>query len=337
MRVLLAIVVAAVGAYFAWWWVAAGIFERGVTNWLAGRADAGWVAEAEDITVTGFPNRLDMIVNGLDLASPEGGWAWSAGEFQILTLPYRPNHIIAVLPGEQVLSTPYDTSRFQAEVLRGSVVFEPNTALALDRSSFEIGGMTIAGDAGWEAGIAKANFATRQAEGENARPFAHDVVFTAEDVALPQHWTAGLTGVDLLPRAIEGLRLDLTLDYDRPWDRPAIEDGNPILQGVRVRDASISWGELNLRGQGRLTTDDRGFAEGRIDLRARNWRGMLDIAERSGLIGSGLAGTLRSGLDLVARLSGDRNSLNLPLDFEDGRMRLGPITLGDAPRFTRRF
>lgn len=336
MRVLMAIVVVAAGAYFAWWWVAASVFERAVSGWLAERSAAGWVAEADDIGVQGFPNRLDMIVTGLDLANPEAGWAWSAGEFQILTLPYRPHHIIAALPGEQVLSTPYDTARFQAEMLRGSVVFEPNTALALDRSSFEIGEMTIAGDAGWEAGIGSANFATRQAE-DDPRPFAHDVVFTAEEVALPRHWTAGITGADLLPRAIENLRLDLTLDYDRAWDRPAIEAGNPILQEVRVRDVSITWGELDLRGRGLLTSDARGFAEGRIDLRARNWRGMLEIAERSGLIGSGVAGTLRTGLDLIARFSGDRNSLNVPLDFEDGQMRLGPVTIGTAPRFTRRF
>ena len=337
MRRLLAIVVVAAGAWFAWWWVAAGLFERAVTGWLEERAAAGWVAEAGDIGVQGFPNRLDMIVSGLDLASPEGGWAWSAEEFQILTLPYRPNHIIAVLPGAQALSTPYETARFQAGLLRGSVVFEPDTALALDRSSFEIGQMAIAGDTGWEAGIAKASLATRQAEGENPGPFAHDLVFSAEEVALPRHWTAEVAGLDLLPEAIESLRVDLTLDYDRPWDRPAIEAGNPILQAVRVRDATITWGELDLRGQGRLTADARGFAEGRIDLRARNWQGMLEIAEASGMIGSGLAGTLRSGLDLIARLSGDRNSLNVPLDFEDGRMRLGPVTIGEAPRLTRRF
>src|SRR5690606_36581209 len=106
MRVLLAIEVVAAGAYFAWWWVAAGVFERAVSAWLTERSAAGWMAEAEDIDVQGFPNRLDMIVTGLDLANPDGGWAWSAGEFQILTLPYQPHHIIAVLPGEQVLATP---------------------------------------------------------------------------------------------------------------------------------------------------------------------------------------------------------------------------------------
>jgi hypothetical protein len=93
---------------------------------------------------------------------------------------------------------------------------------------------------------------------------------------------------------------------------------------------------LDLRGQGRLVVDELGYAEGRIDVRARNWHEMIEIAERAGAIGSTLAGTLRSGLDLVAMLSGDRNSLRVPLDFENGRMRLGPVVIGDAPRLVRR-
>jgi hypothetical protein len=336
MRVLLAIVVLAAGGYFGWWFWAASAFDGAVTRWLDERRAAGWVAEAEDISVQGFPNRLDMIVTGLDIADPASGWAWQAAEFQILTLPYRPHHIIAAFPGEQVVATPLDTARVESALMRGSVVFEPDTALALDRSSFEIADMAITGDSGWQAGVARAMFSTRQAEEENARPFAHDVALDAEGVVLPGYWTAGIAGGDLLPAAVESLRLDATLDFDRPWDRPAVEAGNPVLEGIEIRDASVTWGELDLRGRGTLGVDADGFAEGRIDLRARNWHEMIVIAERTGVLGSTLAGTLRSGLDLLAVLSGDRNSLRVPLDFEDGRMRLGPVVIGEAPRLVYR-
>ncbi len=337
MRVLLAIVVLAAAAYFGWWFWAASAFERAVTRWLDERSADGWVAETADISVQGFPNRLDMIVTGLDIADPSSGWAWQAEEFRILSLPYRPHHIIAAFPGEQVVATPLDTARVESAVMRGSVVFEPNTALALDRSTFEIADMAIAGGSGWEAGVAKAVFSTRQAEGEGARPFSHDVALDAEGVVLPGTWTAGMAGGDILPAAVESLRLDVTLDFDRPWDRPAVEAGNPVLEGIEIRDASLAWGELDLRGRGRLGVDAEGFAEGRIDLRARNWHEMIAIAERTGVLGSTLAGTLRSGLDLIAALSGDRNSLRVPLDFEDGRMRLGPVVIGEAPRLVYRY
>ena len=132
MRTLLAIVVLAALGWSAYWWVHATAMDRAMTGWLADRRAAGWVAEAEDVRVRGFPSRVDTIVTGLDLADPRGGWAWQAEEFQVLSLSYRPNHVIAVLPGEQVLSTPYETIRAKAGQLRGSVIFRPTPRLELD-------------------------------------------------------------------------------------------------------------------------------------------------------------------------------------------------------------
>ena len=139
------------------------------------------MAEAEDVRVTGFPNRVDAIVTGLDLADPEAGWSWAAEEFQVLSLSYRPQHVIAVLPGEQVVSTPFETVRVTSETLRGSVIFRPTPRLELDHSTFEIArhARSPATAAGAPA-IGKAIFATRQAAGEGAPQFAHDVAFNAE-------------------------------------------------------------------------------------------------------------------------------------------------------------
>jgi hypothetical protein len=75
MRILLAIVILAGLGWSGWWYFGATMRQNAVEDWLSGRRDAGWVAEAGDIAVHGFPNRIDMIVEGLDLADPEAGWA----------------------------------------------------------------------------------------------------------------------------------------------------------------------------------------------------------------------------------------------------------------------
>jgi hypothetical protein len=288
------------------------------------------VAEASDISVNGFPNRIDMIVEGLDLADPEAGWAWQAERFEVLSLSYKPHHVIAVWPGAQSFSTPFDTTHVESRLMRGSVIFEPDTSLTLDRTSIEIEDMALRGDTGWEAGIGHANFATRQAE--TGPEFAHDLGLTAENIVLPAGLAAGFGGAELLPAAVERLHLDATLDFDRAWNRASVEDGNPVLEQVLVRDASITWGTLDLRARGTLDVDANGLAEGSLDLRARNWSEMIDLAEASGALASGLAGPLRAGLGLMARLSGDAESLKVPLDFRDGVARLGPVVIGAAPR-----
>lgn len=332
MRTLLAIVILAALGWSAYWWVHATAMDRAMTGWLAERRAAGWVAEAEDVRVRGFPSRVDTIVTRLDLADPRGGWAWQAEEFQVLSLSYRPNHVIAVLPGEQVLSTPYETIRAKAERLRGSVIFRPTPRLELDHMTFEIGDMRLEGDSGWSAVIGKAILATRQAA--DGTPFAHDLAFNAERLALPEALTAGL-GTDVLPAEIGRVSLDSTLAFDKPWDRASVEGENPALQQIRVRDLALSWGKLDLRGEGTLDIDAEGFPEGRLDLKAKNWRAMVDVAEAGGLNPT-LADAVRAGLGLMARFSGDRDTISVPLDFAGGEARLGPIVLGAAPRIARR-
>ena len=257
MRALLAIVIVAALAWSGFWFWQAQARDRAVTDWLAERRAAGWVAEAAEVRVTGYPNRADLIVTGLDLADPEEGWSWQAEELQVLALSYKPHHVIAVLPGEQVVATPYDTIRVTSDLLRGSVIFRPTPRLELDHATFEIEGMRLAGDSGWTAGIGKAILATRQA---GATPFAHDVAFDAEGLALPPATVERIGGV--LPAEIGQVGLDVTLAFDRPWDRPAIEGDNPVLEGVEVRDLSLAWGRLDLRGRGTLERRRRGLRRG---------------------------------------------------------------------------
>ncbi len=334
MRILFAIVALAALGWSGWWWVHASSREAALERWLAGRRDAGWVADAGDVSVRGFPNRLDAVVTDLALADPDSGWSWTAPEFQILSMSWKPNHVIAVWPGEQVVASPYETVRVESAGMRGSVVFEPGLGLTLDRTAIEIADMRLRGEFGWEAGIGKAMFSTRRSRREAAPEFAHDLSFVAGDLT-PPAFLAALDVGGVLPASVEALNVDATLVFDRDWNRASVEGENPRLLEVRLRDASAVWGSLDLRGQGDLKADARGYAEGEIRLRARNWSEMLTIAERSGAIPQGLAGPLRAGLDLIARLSGDRDTLNVPLKFSGGNAMLGPVVLGEAPRLTR--
>jgi len=330
MRTLLAIVILAALGWSGFWWFNATTRERALTGWLEDRRADGWQAEAADIRVTGFPNRVDVLIDNLRLADPDAGWSWHAEGFQILSLAWQPQQFIVALPGEQVVATPYETVTATSDLLRGSVAFRPNPRLELDHSTFEIEGMALASDLGWSAEIGKAILATRQA----GEPFAHDVAFNAESLVLPE----GLTGParDVLPDAVGPLALDTTLAFDRPWDRASVEGENPRLDGVEVRKLALEWGELDLSGSGDLVADADGLAEGRLDLSARNWRTMLDVAEQSGALGPTVASAVRAGLGLIAGFGGDAETLSVPLDFADGRTRLGPIPLGPAPRLAMR-
>ncbi len=334
MRILLAIVVLAGAAWSGFWVWNAHTRDQLLTQWLEDRRAAGWVAEG-DVRVRGFPNRVDTIVTGLDLADPKAGWSWKAPEFQILSLTYKPYHMILAWPGEQIVASPFDTARITSEKLIGSIVFEPNTRLALDHSTIEMHKVNVAGETGWTAAIGEALFSTRKSI-DASTPFAYDVDFSAKDLALPGTWIGDLDRAGVLGERIQSGHLAATLVFDRAWERASIEGEPPALLEMRVADAALSWGKLDLRGKGLLRVDAEGFAEGKLDVTARNWDAMLKAAEQSGVLEPALAQTLRGALGLMARLSGQGDSVSLPLSFEDGRASLGPVPIGPAPRLIQR-
>ena len=90
MRTLLAIVILAALAWSGWWFVQSTARDRAMEAWLADRRAAGWVAEAEDVRVRGFPNRVDTVITELSLSDPDAGWAWQADGLQVLSLSYKP-------------------------------------------------------------------------------------------------------------------------------------------------------------------------------------------------------------------------------------------------------
>lgn len=333
MRIILAIVTLAAVGWTGWWFLIAAAKERAIEAWLAARREVGWVAEASVVSVGGFPYRIDTTLTGLELSNPQGGWSWTAPDFRLLTLAYQPNHMIAVWPREQTFASLVGRVRVLSEDMRGSVIVEPNLQFGLRRSTIDLTGLRIVGETmPWEVSLAHGILALRQAEGDSPPPNAYDVAFTAETLTLPKEWLA-FDGAGVLDQAIQLASVQATATLDRPLDRLAVEGTPPLIRRLAVDDMTFTWGRLDLRGKGELKADAEGFAEGTIDLRARNWREMVEVAETSGAINSNLAAALRGGLGLIARFGGDPNVIEAPLEFSSGFMRLGPIPVGPAPRF----
>ena len=83
MRLILAILVAAGLGFIGWWYFVGQARDAALSDWLAQQRSAGWVAEATEISVSGFPTRHDTAITGLRLADPASGWSWTAEEFLI--------------------------------------------------------------------------------------------------------------------------------------------------------------------------------------------------------------------------------------------------------------
>ena len=148
------------------------------------------------------------------------------------------------------------------------------------------------------------------------------------DLVPDQQISAQLSSAGL-PAAIGRIDALADLTLDRPV---TLRETPPAVQAIALREAHIDWGPVKVTGKGEVHADALGFAEGTIELRIAGWRTAYDAARAAGLLPERMAVAVGSVLEHLASRSGEPDSIDLPLVMQQGRMMLGPMPLGPAPR-----
>lgn len=329
MRRLFFIVLFASLAWSGYWFVGSSAKREALEAWLTAQRDRGWVAEADKIAVKGFPNRFDTTLGGLALADPSSGISWSAPSFRVYALSYAPNHIIAAWPQTQTLSGPFGEVVIESREMTGSVRFRPSTSLALEETRIEMRGVRVTAAKGWSTGLSDGRLAVRS-DPMAEEPNTYEVFLRGSVLKIPDTLRDRLDPEEELPANIGAIELRGRVALDAPLDRHVAEGAPPSVMAVEIDEASLGWGDLRLAASGRLEADADGFAEGRIAIEAGNWREQLRRARSSGLM-TPEADAWANRLLNATQQSGE-DDLNLTLVYRKGRMWMGPIPVGRAPR-----
>ena len=329
MRFLIGSFVVIAGLAGGAWYLGAKGQERALATWLTERQADGWTAETRALGVSGFPMRFETSAEGITLADPEYGWSLEMPSLQFSQAAYQPNDITVVFPERAEITTPSDQITVTAGKAEGGVHFAANTALALKSSAFVLEDLALTGARGWTSAMERAVFKTTPAEGTD---FGHDVAFNAVEMRLAEGLRQKLDPKGKLPKTFETLSLDATFDFDRPWDRDAVEGVKPRFTAIDLDGLKAAWGPMALEALGSVTVDPSGVPTGTVSIRAKDWKNMLSLAVESGALAAEMRGTVEGGLSLISALSGNKETLDVKLRFEDGLTLLGPIPLGPAPR-----
>ena len=94
----------------------------------------------------------------------------------------------------------------------------------------------------------------------------------------------------------------------------------------------LSFPAEQFTASGALTARSDGIAEGEIALRVEGWRRLPPVLVALGLVKPDIAPTVERMLEVIAAQSPDLDVINITLSCQDGRMSLGPLPLGPAPR-----
>jgi len=332
MRRFMILVLIAGFLWSGYWFVGKSAKYKVMSLWLNERRAAGWRIRYSDFRVVGFPNRFDSRFSDLDIFDPVARIGWRAPLFDILALSYQPNHIIAAFAHDQSIALTDQTIRIKSARMMASMVFAPNTDLAVRRIALRVTQLGFESSLGWKSSAGKIAFSTRQSA---STPFAHEVVLDATDIAPTQSLRLDLDPTGQLPDSIKAVYLDAVLGFDAPWDRIAVEQGAPRLTRVAIDKMRITWGTLGLGGSGRLQVAKSGRINGTLNLEITNWRGVLALFQSSGVLSAGLAKSIKAALGLMTAGTSAPDRLHIPLTLANGQMSLGPVPLGPAPRLLR--
>ena len=323
MKRLIILVVTVAVAWSAFWLWSWHNRSAAIEHWFADRVTAGWTARYTDLSVRGFPNRLDTRLTNIEVQDPATGLGWDAPFFELLSLTYQPGHVIAAWPETQVLRIDRRSHQVRSDGLRASLVFDRGDS-AVRRANLEAAVLNITGPGGATV-LTDLNAALMRVEGAET---TYRVGLTAQGFARSRKKISG----EFLPANLAALRLDADVTFDRPWHRNALGTSRPQPMRIDLKLAEYTLGTLTLKMAGKVRVDTTGRLDGALTVKAVNWRDMLNRLRAAGELPLSVADALEDGLTLIAALSGDQRRLDLPLKFKAGKVWLGPVPLGEAPR-----
>ncbi len=328
MRRLLNILVVLGLVWSAYWYGAGYMLRRGVSTWFAEQAGRGWQADYAEIYTSGYPLRhITTLVNPA-LADPATGAAWQADWLNMDSPAIWPGRQTLMFPETAQLLSYFDqTISLRAEGMSADLHLKPGRDLVVERMALTSGPWQVedaTGEAMAADGLVLAMQGTDQTETYQFNIDAPQFVPGAALRRLLRPNTA-------LPESFESLELDMTVRFDRPWDRRALEDRRPQPVEIDLRLAQAKWGALALFAAGQVTVDATGLPTGELSVKAENWRDMLAAVEGSGAVPDYAIGPAERVLNMLANMSGNPDTLDVTLGLRDGMVTLGPFPLGPAP------
>lgn len=319
---------------WSFYWAAAGYGIRsGVEGWFSAQSARGWQAEHSGISGGGYPLRHMLRIDNPVLADPASGLAWSAAWLSLESPGIWPGRqTLRFAPDPQRLSYFDQTSVISAKDLEARLDLAPGVALELRELAMQ-GGVWRIQSNGSDL-IGADTLLLGMTQGEASETYRIDL--QAEGLRPGRAVRQIMGAAPDVPDQFDTLVVDMDVQFDRAWDRQALEERRPQPRKISLRQAEAHWGPMRLRAAGDLDVDAQGVPTGALNLRAENWRQMLHMARVSQAMPPQAVDAAEQVLGMMAGLGGNPEDLDIQINFRNGFVALGPLPLGPAPRLVLR-
>ena len=316
-----ALLLAAAGAYSAYWMSAADTLRAEIARWAAERRAEGWTVAYDGPEISGFPLALGATIATPHLAVP--GWSWHGPTVMASARPWSPGEIALNFPGAHRIEI-VGRDRRRVIVAKAGAATGWFRAAADGRIAEAAANLTTveAGRAGDDATTTAAKVTIRLI------PTGSRIAMTITDMLLPPDTRPPLG------RAVE--RIDSLVALQGP-----IAGQTPHEALMRWRDGGgtmeiehlrLLWGGLDFSGSGTMALDGAQQPIGAMKARIAGYRALVDALETAGLLRGTDGFVAKLALGMVARATpGGNNIVSLPVTLQDRRLSIGPAKLLRLP------
>lgn len=322
------------GTYAGIWFVNARGAEAAVLNWAERTRTAGYDVQIGTISVSGFPNSVELDLTGITVGQPSSAipWAWRADS--ISGSSNKTGTTLRVL-GEQTLTYTSGGKVHSIRVAARRFRIKASGAVGGDRSvSLDIRDMFL--DRPGDLGRITAERVQLRADlgaGSGVIPGGTQVLVSLKDLVLPEHrrgplgdTIAVLHSEMVFTGAIETLDLPVALANWR--------DGEGRIILTNCPNCSVLWGTLEMKAHGGTLWLDEAFRPaGGFTGSVRGYSVTIDAFHAAGRFTNEDIADIRAMLNFVnQRGPAAEGAISLPVAIEDGLVTVGRATLGAVPR-----
>ncbi len=305
---LIAVIVICAIGWSVYWVIGGRIMDERVERWLDFPADSGWSVAYDGVALAGYPNRFDSTVTGFELRHKDSEAAWRINPLRLFALSYQPQKFIAVWPAEQTVILPRgglvdvftDDMRASMSFTDSALPYEAVVSIKGALLATPMGAVPIE-----DALLAMRAVDSGDGEGSGAN---YDVDMRVDGLYLP---------VQDEPSRIDGhIRARVVMDEAR----------------VDIMSSDVRMQGVVLQATGSLGADADGYLVGDLSVAVQNYTELPALLAVYGVIKPTMAARVGKTLSFISALALDKSRVSVPLRFDGGKMYLGPLPIGEAPR-----
>lgn len=333
MRFLIRCFVLLAVIFCGWWALASYGVSQAISSWVDDANAQGWQVKAQT-SQAGFPFNIRTDVAAVEVLDTATQSLVKAKGARVSARTYWPGYVDIDLPDTpMVFADAAQLTSLQTTDGKATLRLRPGFTFEVRRATLTASDWVMQLN---QAPLISGGAFTFAAHQDGAVRARYDIALQASGLtpgnlprrmlSLPASW----------PKTFEALTVNGSVTFDAPLTPSSFEGTPPQLRGISLSEADIIWGALALRAAGDLVIDAQGVPTGRMTVQARNWRGLLDVAEGAGALPPAQRGQVELILRLVATRSGRPEDLDIELEFKNGGMSVSGIPLGPAPRIILR-